>query len=50
MNNDKELSNMHDHRDGFDFEHLLAIVDDLHGNFEVTDEDMMDPAIASALE
>ncbi|KAL5162736.1 Vacuolar protein sorting-associated protein 27 [Glycine soja] len=50
MNNDKELSNLHDHGDGFDFERLLAIPDDLHGNFEVTDEDMMDPAIAGALE
>ncbi|KAL3010928.1 hypothetical protein AAZX31_07G172700 [Glycine max] len=50
MNDDKELSNLHDHGDGFDFERLLAIPDDLHGNFEVTDEDMMDPAIAGALE
>ncbi|XP_014509199.1 uncharacterized protein LOC106768523 isoform X2 [Vigna radiata var. radiata] len=50
MDDDKELPNLHDHGHGFDFERLLATSDDLDGNFEVTDEDMMDPEIAGALE
>ncbi|KAK7368912.1 hypothetical protein VNO80_10945 [Phaseolus coccineus] len=50
MEDDKELPNLHDHGHGFDFEHLLATSDDHDGNFEVTDEDMMDPEIAGALE
>jgi len=50
MEDDKELPNLHDHGHGFDFERLLAASDDLDGNFEVTDDDMMDPEIAGALE
>ncbi|CAJ1936258.1 unnamed protein product [Sphenostylis stenocarpa] len=50
MGDDKELPNLHDHGQDFDFEHLLAISDNLDGNFEVTDEDMIDPEIAGALE
>ncbi|XP_068469910.1 uncharacterized protein [Phaseolus vulgaris] len=50
MEDDKELPNLQDHGHGFDFEHLLATSDDHDGNFEVTDEDMMDPEIAGALE
>ncbi|KAL2343916.1 hypothetical protein Fmac_005201 [Flemingia macrophylla] len=50
MNDDKEFSDLHDHGHGFDFDRLLAVSDDLDVNFEVTDEDMMDPEIAMALE
>lgn len=50
MDGDKEFSNLHDRDHGFDFDHLLGISDDLEGNLEVTDEDMMDPEIAVALE
>ncbi|XP_027346098.1 uncharacterized protein LOC113857950 isoform X2 [Abrus precatorius] len=50
MDDDKEISNVYDHENGFDFNRLLAISDDLDGNFEVTDEDMMDPELAVALE
>lgn len=47
---DKEFSNLHDHEHGFDFDNLLAISDNLDGNLEVTDEDLMDPELAGALE
>ncbi|KAF7843087.1 Hepatocyte growth factor-regulated tyrosine kinase substrate [Senna tora] len=51
MDNDEEGSlNLHDHGHGFDIDNLLGISDNLDGNFEVTDEDMMDPEIAVALE
>nr|KYP43178.1 Hepatocyte growth factor-regulated tyrosine kinase substrate [Cajanus cajan] len=50
MDDDKGFSDLHDHGHGFDFERLLAVSDDLDGNFEVTDDDMMDPEIAVALE
>ncbi|KAG4999433.1 hypothetical protein JHK87_020505 [Glycine soja] len=50
MDDGKELPNLHDRGHDFDFERLLAISDDLDGNFEVTEEDMMDPEIAGALE
>ncbi|KAK7319567.1 hypothetical protein RJT34_04290 [Clitoria ternatea] len=50
MDDDKEFSNVHDHGHDFDFDHLLTNSDDFAGNFEVTDEDMMDPEIAAALE
>ncbi|KAJ1376351.1 Tetratricopeptide-like helical domain superfamily [Sesbania bispinosa] len=50
MDGDKEFSNLHDHGHGFDFDPLLSISDDLDGNFEVTDEDMMDPELAATLE
>ncbi|TKY59379.1 Vacuolar protein sorting-associated protein 27 [Spatholobus suberectus] len=50
MDDDKDISNLHDHGHGFDFERLLAISDDPDGNFEVTDDDMMDPEIAVTLE
>lgn len=51
MDNDGEGSlNLHDHNDGFDFDNLLSISDNLDVNFEVTDEDMMDPEVAVALE
>lgn len=47
---DKEFPNLHDHEHGFDFDNLLAISDNLDGNLEVTDEDLMDPELAGALE
>ncbi|KAK7400445.1 hypothetical protein VNO78_11653 [Psophocarpus tetragonolobus] len=50
MDDDKELPNLHDHGDGFDFECLMTISDNLDDNFEVTDVDMMDPEIAATLE
>ncbi|RDX81946.1 Hepatocyte growth factor-regulated tyrosine kinase substrate, partial [Mucuna pruriens] len=50
MDDDKELPNLHDHGHDFDFERLLAISDDLDGNLDVTNEDMMDPEIAVTLE
>lgn len=50
MDDDKELPNLLDHGHAFDFERLLAIPDDHDSNFEVTDDDMMDPEIAGALE
>ncbi|XP_061336420.1 uncharacterized protein LOC133283560 isoform X2 [Gastrolobium bilobum] len=50
MDDDKEFSDLHDHKHAFDFDNLLSISDDLGGNFEVTDEDMMDPELAVALE
>ncbi|KAI9395791.1 hypothetical protein POPTR_004G030500v4 [Populus trichocarpa] len=36
---------------GFDFDHLVGTADDLHvdGNFEVTDEDLVDPELAATL-
>jgi len=36
---------------GFDFDHLVGTGDDLHvdGNFEVTDEDLVDPELAATL-
>ncbi|KAJ6364071.1 hypothetical protein OIU76_029082 [Salix suchowensis] len=36
---------------GFDFDHLVGTADDLHvdGNFEVTDEDLVDPELAAPL-
>lgn len=49
-NDDKEFSNVHGHEHGFDFDNLLGISDNLDGNLEVTDEDMMDPELAVALE
>ncbi|XP_057421843.1 uncharacterized protein LOC130715743 [Lotus japonicus] len=47
---DKDFSNLHDQEHGFDFDHLVGTSDDLHGNFEVTEKDMMDPELAGALE
>ncbi|CAL0331440.1 unnamed protein product [Lupinus luteus] len=44
-----EFPDLHVQEHGHDFGHLLGI-DDLDGNFEVTDEDMMDPELAAALE
>lgn len=51
MHDDKEeFPILHDHGHGYDFDNLLSISDDLDGNFDVTDEDMMDPELAAALE
>ncbi|KAL5054418.1 hypothetical protein RYX36_035100 [Vicia faba] len=50
MDDDKEFSNLHDREHDFDFGNLLAISDNLDGNLEVTDEDLMDPELAGALE
>ncbi|OIV94586.1 hypothetical protein TanjilG_25648 [Lupinus angustifolius] len=44
-----EFPDLHVQEHGHDFGQLLGI-DDLDGNFEVTDEDMMDPDLAAALE
>ncbi|KAH7545846.1 hypothetical protein FEM48_Zijuj01G0137000 [Ziziphus jujuba var. spinosa] len=53
MDNDKqeEFSIPYDHEHNFDFDHLLVAAEDqtIDGIFEVTDEDMEDPEIASAL-
>ncbi|MED6144373.1 hypothetical protein PIB30_015155 [Stylosanthes scabra] len=49
MDNENEGSNLH-HGKGFDFDGLMHISDDHDGNFEVTEEDMMDPELAVALE
>ncbi|QHO58775.1 hypothetical protein HN51_013124 [Arachis hypogaea] len=50
MDSEKEGSNLHDHGKGFDLDGLIHISDDLGANFEVTEEDMMDPELAVALE
>ncbi|KAI5386331.1 uncharacterized protein LOC127100669 [Lathyrus oleraceus] len=50
MDDDKEFSNLHDREHDFDFDNLLGISDNLDGNLEVTDEDLMDPELAGALE
>ncbi|MED6135150.1 hypothetical protein PIB30_043507 [Stylosanthes scabra] len=49
MDNENDGSNLH-HGKGFDFDGLMHISDDLDGNFEVTEEDMMDPELGVALE
>ncbi|KAI5433891.1 hypothetical protein KIW84_020935 [Lathyrus oleraceus] len=50
MDDDKEFSNLHDCEHDFDFDNLLGITDNLDGNLEVIDEDLMDPELAGALE
>ncbi|XP_028777952.1 titin homolog isoform X2 [Neltuma alba] len=50
MDNDEEGSlNFHDHDHNFDFDNLLRMSDNVDSNFEVTDDDMLDPEIAVAL-
>lgn len=51
MDNDREGSlTLNDQEHGFDFGNLLVNSDNLDSNLEVTDEDMMDPEMAAALE
>ncbi|KAI4351168.1 hypothetical protein L6164_005548 [Bauhinia variegata] len=52
MDSDKEeFPNLDDTGHGFDFDNLLRISEDIaDGNFEVTDDDMVDPEIACALQ
>ncbi|KAE8715161.1 putative Phototropic-responsive NPH3 family protein [Hibiscus syriacus] len=53
MDNDKEdeMLIQYEHIEGFDFDHLLGAADDIgiDSNFEVTDNDMEDPEIVTAL-
>ncbi|GLT83138.1 hypothetical protein SLE2022_014470 [Rubroshorea leprosula] len=53
MDNDKqdEMLIQLDHSEKFDFNHLAGTTDDIviDGNFEVTEEDMEDPELATAL-
>ncbi|KAI9077157.1 hypothetical protein K1719_040863 [Acacia pycnantha] len=48
-NNEEGSLNFRDHEHNFDFHNLLRMADNLDGNFEVTDDDMLDPEIAVAL-
>jgi hypothetical protein len=47
---DKEFSDLHVREHAFDFDNLLNISDNLDSNVEVTDDDLMDPELAGALE
>lgn len=48
-NNEEGSLNFHDHGHNLDFDNLLSMSDNLDSNFEVTDDDMLDPEIAVAL-
>ncbi|PNX92481.1 FYVE zinc finger protein [Trifolium pratense] len=50
MDDDKEFPDLHDREHAFDFDNLLNISDNLDSIVEVTDDDLMDPELAGALE